>query len=136
MNPQKKARKPGRPKLPKGEAKGQIVPVRFKANDLRIMAKQSKEAHQNLSEWIRQQAAIGTYPVLERAILCTIESGASAPVPLTSIRYQVTAVGGPLYGKAAQDEQINAAISKLECDGRIRQEASVGDEAPYYVLNI
>ena len=38
MSQQKKARKVGRPKLPKGEAKGRIVPVRFTADDLRAMA--------------------------------------------------------------------------------------------------
>jgi len=43
-------RKPkvGRPKLPKGEAKGRIVPVRFRAEDLKAMeraARKSGRAH-------------------------------------------------------------------------------------------
>ena len=49
----KKARKPGRPKLPKGEAMGRIVPVRFTADDLRAMEAKAKTAKQSLSEWIR-----------------------------------------------------------------------------------
>ena len=49
---QKKA-KIGRPKLPKGEAKGKIVPVRFALDDLRAIAARAKAADQNVSEWIR-----------------------------------------------------------------------------------
>lgn len=53
MAQQKKARKVGRPKLPKGEAMGRIVPVRFTAEDLRTMETKAKAAKQSLSEWIR-----------------------------------------------------------------------------------
>ena len=49
---QKKA-KIGRPKLPKGEAKGRIVPVRFTMDDLKAMAQAAKANKQSLSEWIR-----------------------------------------------------------------------------------
>ena len=49
----KRARKVGRPKLPKGEAKGRIVPVRFTGDDLRAMEAKAKTAKQSLSEWIR-----------------------------------------------------------------------------------
>ena len=52
-NQQQKKRNPGRPKLPRGEAKGRIVPVRFNAEELRIMTKFAKEHKQSLSEWIR-----------------------------------------------------------------------------------
>jgi predicted HicB family RNase H-like nuclease len=48
-----KTRKPGRPKLPKGEAMGRIVPVRFAPDDLRAMEAKAKAAKQSLSEWIR-----------------------------------------------------------------------------------
>ena len=34
MAQQKKARKVGRPKLPRGKTKGRIVPVRFTVDDL------------------------------------------------------------------------------------------------------
>jgi hypothetical protein len=50
--PQKKT-KVGRPKLPKGEAKGRIVPVRFTADDLKAMEAAAKAGKTTLSEWIR-----------------------------------------------------------------------------------
>jgi predicted HicB family RNase H-like nuclease len=49
----KKNRKVGRPKLPKGEAKGRIVPVRFTGSDLKAMATKAKANKQSVSEWIR-----------------------------------------------------------------------------------
>lgn len=53
MPEQKKRRKVGRPKLPKGEAKGRIVPVRFTAEDLKAMEAKAREKEQTVSEWIR-----------------------------------------------------------------------------------
>lgn len=53
LSQQKKARRVGRPKLPKGEAKGRIVPVRFTADDLRALEEAAKDSNQSLSEWIR-----------------------------------------------------------------------------------
>jgi hypothetical protein len=50
---QKKTRKPGRPKLPKGEAMGRIVPVRFTAEALKAMGAVAAAKNQSLSEWIR-----------------------------------------------------------------------------------
>ena len=50
---QQKIKKVGRPKLPKGEAKGKIVPVRFAAGDLKAVAAQAKASNQSVSEWIR-----------------------------------------------------------------------------------
>jgi len=43
----------GRPKLPKGEAKGRIVPVRFTVEALRAMTAAAKASNLSLSEWIR-----------------------------------------------------------------------------------
>lgn len=48
-----KPRKVGRPKLPKGEAKGRIVPVRFANGDLRAIEAKAKQKGQTVSEWIR-----------------------------------------------------------------------------------
>jgi len=39
--------------LPKGEAKGKIVPVRFNAEDLAKVTKAAKASKQTVSEWIR-----------------------------------------------------------------------------------
>jgi hypothetical protein len=48
-----KKAKVGRPKLPKGEAKGRIVPVRFNADDLRAITFAAKAKKLTVSEWIR-----------------------------------------------------------------------------------
>jgi hypothetical protein len=48
-----KPKKVGRPKLPKGEAKGRIVPVRFTGEALKSMESQAKASNQTVSEWIR-----------------------------------------------------------------------------------
>ena len=50
---QRKTKKVGRPKLPKGEAKGRIVPVRFTADDLKAMAAAAKANDQTVSQWVR-----------------------------------------------------------------------------------
>jgi hypothetical protein len=46
-------KKIGRPKLPKGEAKGRIVPVRFNAEDLKRIESAARANRQTVSEWIR-----------------------------------------------------------------------------------
>jgi len=43
----------GRPKLPKGEAKGRIVPVRFSAEEVRRITAAASANNQKVSEWIR-----------------------------------------------------------------------------------
>ena len=49
-----KAKKMGRPKLPKGHAKGIIRPVRFTEADLKLFEKAAKSSeHKTLSGWIR-----------------------------------------------------------------------------------
>ena len=51
--PQPKPKKIGRPKLPKGEAKGRIVPVRFSAEEVRRITAAAAARDQKVSEWIR-----------------------------------------------------------------------------------
>jgi hypothetical protein len=51
--PQTKPKKIGRPKLPKGEAKGRIVPIRFNTQDLKRIELAAKSSHKTVSEWIR-----------------------------------------------------------------------------------
>lgn len=43
----------GRPKLPKGEAKGRIMPVRFAASELRAIESAARVSGQSVSEWVR-----------------------------------------------------------------------------------
>jgi hypothetical protein len=51
-----KKRKPGRPKLPKGEAKGKIVPIRLTKAEAPRLAEVAESSNQNVSEWIRRRA--------------------------------------------------------------------------------
>jgi hypothetical protein len=48
-----KPKKVGRPKLPKGEAKGRIVSLRFSGDDLKRVEAAAKASNKNVSEWIR-----------------------------------------------------------------------------------
>ena len=50
---QPKKAKVGRPRMPKGEAKGRIVPVRFTADDLKAMEQAARASKVTISEWIR-----------------------------------------------------------------------------------
>ena len=48
-----KTKRVGRPTLPKGAAKGRIVPVRFTAENLRAIEAKAKAKNVTVSEWIR-----------------------------------------------------------------------------------
>ena len=49
-----KVKKRGRPALPKGEAKGKYVPIRFNESDVKALTKAMKKSgHKTLSGWIR-----------------------------------------------------------------------------------
>jgi predicted HicB family RNase H-like nuclease len=56
-----KPKKPGRPRLAKGEAKGSIVPVRFSPEDRKRVEAAAKASNQTVSAWVRGMlsAAIG-----------------------------------------------------------------------------
>jgi hypothetical protein len=49
----KTRKKAGRPKLPKGEAMGRILQVRFTAEDEKGIAAAAKASKQTVSGWIR-----------------------------------------------------------------------------------
>lgn len=51
--PQPKAKRPGRPKLPKGDAKSSIVPVRLNTEDRKRVEAAARASNQSVSEWIR-----------------------------------------------------------------------------------
>ena len=51
--PQTKPKKVGRPKLPKGEAKGGFVVVRFNVDHLKKITGAAKAKGQTVSEWVR-----------------------------------------------------------------------------------
>ncbi len=49
----KKAKRPGRPKLPKSHGKGTVIPVRANGKDRRLFEKAAKaDGHKTLSGWI------------------------------------------------------------------------------------
>ncbi len=48
-------KKIGRPTLPKGEAKGRTVLVRFKSEDLKRIKGAAKASNKTMSEWIREK---------------------------------------------------------------------------------
>jgi len=49
----KKAKRAGRPSLPKGEAKVGTLRIRVTPDELRAIESKAKSAKQNVSEWIR-----------------------------------------------------------------------------------
>ena len=51
--PSKTRKKAGRPKLPKGEAMGSVIQVRFTAEDTKGIAEAAKASKVTVSEWIR-----------------------------------------------------------------------------------
>ena len=51
--PKQPKRKPGRPKLPKEQAKGKIVPVRFSPEEISRIASAADAKNQTVSQWIR-----------------------------------------------------------------------------------
>jgi uncharacterized protein (DUF1778 family) len=59
--PQPKPKKVGRPKLPKGEAKGKIVAMRFDPEELKRLDAAAKASKKSRSDWMRSTlfAAIG-----------------------------------------------------------------------------
>lgn len=49
-----KARKPGRPKLPKGHAKESYIPIRVNAEDRKAFERAAKASdHKTISGWLR-----------------------------------------------------------------------------------
>jgi hypothetical protein len=50
-----KKRKPGRPKLPKGEAKGKIVPIRLAKAEFERLSAAARLNDQTVSDWIRSR---------------------------------------------------------------------------------
>ncbi len=61
MSEKKKTRPVGRPRLPKGDAKGKIVPVRVRGEEFKQFSKAAKANKQTLSEWIRETLRKATF---------------------------------------------------------------------------
>lgn len=54
MSQSKKARKAGRPPLPKGHAKAEFLRIRVTPDELRAIETKARNAKQTVSEWIRR----------------------------------------------------------------------------------
>jgi predicted HicB family RNase H-like nuclease len=50
----RKPRKAGRPSLPKGEAKGRIMPVRFTPELYKAVSGAAKRKNVSISAWVRE----------------------------------------------------------------------------------
>jgi hypothetical protein len=118
-NQQHKKRKPGRPKLPKGEAKGKIVPVRLDAEDLRLAMSAARQNKEPLSEWIRnilRNAA--EEQMYERSLHDAISIVLSERRTLAATTSELSEEIGQrrLYvrkdGAVAKAKQINARVRK------------------------
>jgi hypothetical protein len=53
LNQNPKHKNVGRPRLPRGQAKGKIVPIRFTNGEVASFQKAAKVSKQSLSEWVR-----------------------------------------------------------------------------------
>jgi hypothetical protein len=60
MPRQPNKRKPGRPRLPKDQAKGKIVPVRLAIDELEKVYGPVEKADQTVSQWIRSTLSAAT----------------------------------------------------------------------------
>jgi hypothetical protein len=112
-----KPRKPGRPKLPKAEAKGKIVPVRFELDDYKLVTAAAKMADQTPSEWIRKRLRISAEVqmfdgTLHDAIRIVLSDRESNTATTREISDEIERRG--LYsrndGDSARARQINARV--------------------------
>jgi len=119
MPTQPKPKKVGRPKLPKGEAKGKAVQVRFDADDLKLVTAASKAQKQNLSEWIRDtvRTAAEVYlfqNTLHDAMRTVLLEQPERKATTSELSEEIAKCG--LYrrkdGEAARASQINARARK------------------------
>ena len=75
--------KRGRPALPKGEAKGKYVPIRFSDEDVKLFSKAMKKSgHKTLSGWIRHTLREAVHEQFtENLMKQVIENSAKARTP-------------------------------------------------------
>jgi hypothetical protein len=119
-----KPKKVGRPKLPKGEAKGRIVPVRFAKDELRGIEADAKAKMKTLSEWIRTVLQLGVKQryknyLIELAVRgtdagytaygwITNQNGATRPIPVESPGPHPTEESALEYGVSWCMDKIDA----------------------------
>ena len=112
-----KPRKPGRPALPKGEAKGKIVPVRFELDDYKLVTAAAKMTNQTPSAWIRhslrtaaeEQMFDGTLHKAIRIVLSDRESR-TATTQEISEEIERRRLYSRKDGEVARAKQIHARV--------------------------
>src|SRR5580698_2799416 len=112
-----KQKRIGRPRLPRSEAKGKIVPVRFEPEDLKLVIAAAKAGNQTLSAWIRQalrtSAEVQMFKgTLHDAITIVLLSRQKRTATTSEIGSEIERRG--LYlrkdGEVARAKQINARV--------------------------
>jgi predicted HicB family RNase H-like nuclease len=63
--PEPKPKKVGRPALPKGEAKGEMLRIRVTPKELRTIEANAKAKKQSVSDWVRDAVEIKMARMLE-----------------------------------------------------------------------
>jgi hypothetical protein len=76
-----KAKKIGRPKLPKGHAKGKIVPVRLNDREVKHFMNAASAHDQTLSQWVREGLRLWDDRLDEQGIDAVIWQGANQGDP-------------------------------------------------------
>jgi hypothetical protein len=116
---QNKPKKLGRPKLPRSEVKGKIVPVRFEPDDLKLVTAAAKVANKTVSEWIREtlRTAAEVYmfdSTLHEAIRTVLSQRKNFTATTSEISEEIEKRG--LYARkdagVAKASQINARVRK------------------------
>jgi uncharacterized protein (DUF1778 family) len=112
-----KVKKVGRPRLPKGAAKGKIVPVRLDAEDLGLATAAAKHSKQALSEWIRDTlrnaAEEAMYQrTLHEAMRIVLNERQTATTSELSEEIDRRGLYSRKDGTAAKAQQINARARK------------------------
>ena len=107
--PQPKPRKVGRPKLPKGDAKGRIVQVRFNANDLKRIESAAKQRRSKVAS-NGEPRALGPLAAVKRIFAGHAFAPAVQPVAMRGEQQDAPAGGAPKTRLKELDErQVNLA---------------------------
>lgn len=129
-----KKRKPGRPRLPRGEAKQSALPaVRLDSDDFRLVVSAARSANKELSEWVRDSlrttAEEQMYRLtLHEAMRLVLSERPERAATTTELSEEIERRG--LYarkdGAATRAQQINARARKypnlfeLDSSGLVR----------------
>jgi hypothetical protein len=113
--PNKTRKKAGRPKLPKGEAMGRAIQVRFTVGDLKSFAAAARMKNMTVSEWVRTSLTERNVPVWyglcaddsRHIILFDNEPLPAAFCPLCRVTRKVFGVERGYVSKAEADKGWN-----------------------------